>query len=101
MATYMELKQLYNNSDLQDKTEVACIVAAEAISVDASPPANQAARLDWAAATCDSPRVAGARMLMLLLAGNKDQEVVDIIGATDAAIQTKVDAAVDLFTNGG
>ena len=31
MATYMELRALFGNSDLSNRIEVACIIAAEAI----------------------------------------------------------------------
>jgi hypothetical protein len=39
-------------------------------------------------------------MLMALLAANKAASVQDIMGATDATLQTLVDATVNLFATG-
>jgi hypothetical protein len=97
MATYLELFNLRNDSDLQDKVVVAVVIAAEAIRVDGSPPANQAQRLVWAGTAMENPKAEAERMLWAVLAANKDATVATIQAATDAAIQTQVDAAVDLF----
>ena len=100
MATYIELKTLFSYSDLQDKVEVACIVAAETIRAENSSVDNHANRLIWAKKAFASPMTVRNEMLAALLAANKDQDVGNIIGASDTAIQTKVDAAVDVFADG-
>ena len=97
MATYDELRDLFGNGALRNKVEVACIVAAETVRTEEPP---VAARLAWAKAAFRSPRAASENMLMALLAANKDAEVSAITGATDAQIQAKVDAAVDVFVDG-
>jgi len=97
MATYQELHSLNNNSDLQEKVEVAVVVAADTIRTDGSPPTNQAQRLVWAADAMANPKDVAKSMLWAVLAANKDATIANITGATDAAIQTNIDDAVDLF----
>ncbi len=97
MATYMELFNVKNNSDFQDKVAVAIVIAAETIRTDSSPPTNQAQRLAWAQNAMDRPVEEARRMLWAVLATNKDATVAQIVGASDTEIQTQVDAAVDLF----
>ena len=100
MASYMELKTLFGHSDLQDKVEVACIVAAEAIRVETPEPPNHADRVVWAKRCWASSTAVRDELLKAVLAANKDQSVEDIIGAADSAIQARVDAAVDVFADG-
>ena len=97
MATYLELFGLKNDSGLQDRVTVAVIVAAEGVRTDASPPANQAQRLAWAGTAMADPKAESVRMLWALLAANKDATTAAILAADDATLQSKVDAAVDLF----
>jgi hypothetical protein len=100
MATYSELRALFSDGDLRNKVEVACIVAAEAINVEGTGATNHTNRLLWAKSTWSNPRGASLRMLMALLAANKDAAVANITGATDVQIQAKVDAAIDVFADG-
>ena len=99
MATYLELHQLNSDSDLQDKVRVASVIAADTIRSDGAPPANQAARLAWAANVLRNPVSEAERMLWAVLAANKSSSVAEIQGASDANIQTAVDSAVDLFAD--
>ena len=99
MASYMELRNLFS-SDIKNKVEVACIVAAEAIRSEDPATTNHANRLLWAKAAFANPGGMSNQMLMALLAANKDATVAQITGASDAAIQAKVDAAVDVFADG-
>ena len=99
MATYLELRALFNDSDLFNKIQVACLVAAEAIRVEDAGVTNHTNRLIWAQAAFKSPVGTAKEMIMAVLAGNADLTVVQITGATDAAIQTKVDAAIDIFAD--
>lgn len=97
MATYMELFNAKNNSDLQDKITVAVVIAAEAIRVDVSPPANHVQRLLWAQIAMSDPVTEARKMLWAVLAVNKDITLSQILDATDVTIQAQVDAVVDLF----
>lgn len=100
MATYLELRQLYGHGDLLNRIEVACIVAAETIRTEADSVTNHANRLKWAKAAYSAPRPAAEKMLMSLLAANKALTTVQLIGVTDAALQTAVDGAVNIFADG-
>lgn len=95
MATYAELFDLRQNSELKNKVSVAVIVAAEAIR-SLTPP-DTAARLAWAKAAFERPANEATRMMMAVLAAHKDSSVAEIVGASDPAVQTAVDAAVDVF----
>ncbi len=97
MATYLELYSARNDSNLQDKVMVAITVAAEAIRVDVSPPANQTQREAWASAALANPESKLNEMMWALIAANKDATLNNILEASDASIQTNVDDAVDLF----
>ena len=100
MATYTELRSLFGHGDLRNKIEVACIVAAEAIRTEPIETVNHANRILWAKSAFANPGGIRDQMLMALLAANKDADVSTITVATDAVIQTKVDAAVDIFADG-
>ena len=100
MATYDELRTLFGDDPLRNKIEVAVIVAAEAIRGEDANTPNHDNRLVWAKQAFDNPQGAATKMLMALLAANKDATVAQIQSATDEAIQTKVDAAVDVFADG-
>lgn len=100
MATYIELNSLFTNDDLRTKVGVACIIAAEAIRVEDVGTSNHANRLVWAKRAFASPNAVRDEMLKALLAANAESTVSTITDATDAAIQAKVDAAVDVFADG-
>lgn len=99
MATYVELYNLSSDSDFQDKVRVAVVVAANDIRNDVAPPANQAARLMWAAKVMRDPNLEAQRMIWAVLAENKGLSVAVILSAADASIQAAVDTAVDLFAD--
>lgn len=100
MATYAELRQLFNDSTLRNRVEVACIIVAEAIRVEDGGTANHANRVIWAKQAFISPGSVRDQMLMALLAANKDASVATIQAAIDGTIQAAVDAAVDMFADG-
>ena len=97
MATYSELRALFSNDELRHKIEIAVIIAAEAIRSELATVPNHANRLTWAIEAFNQPAAVANKMMMAVLAGNAAATVAQITGATDAAIQTKVNAAVDLF----
>jgi len=100
MATYTDLYGLFANSELRNKMRVAVVVAAETIRAEDAGTDNHANRMAWAKNAFSNPDGAADGMLKALLAANKDLEVAQIMGASDAAIQTKVDAAVNVFADG-
>ena len=101
MATYLELRSFFGEgSELLGRIEVGCIVAAEAIRTEDGGTANHANRVLWAQKAFNSPKTVAKQMLMAVLAANKALTVAQISDATDAAIQSNVGAAVDVFADG-
>lgn len=100
MAEYSDLYQLFAHGDLRNKIRVAVIIAAETIRNEDGGTTNHANRLLWAAEAFANPKSVADKMLMALLASNSELTIAQITGASDAAIQTKVDAAVDIFATG-
>jgi hypothetical protein len=86
MASYAEIRNLFNDSDLLNKVTTATIIYAH--SAIASATANQK---KWIAQALQSPTSEAKKILMGVLAANKDLEVSAIQGATDAVIQAQVD----------
>ena len=93
MATYNELFGLRNDDDLRNRCTVAITIAAQA-KLAGTPTAPES---NWAADVFQSPRSWGERSLWAVLAENNATSVAAITGATDASIQTNVDALVDSF----
>jgi hypothetical protein len=92
MATYQELYALQTDDDLRQKIAVATVVAAQA-KLAGTPTAAEAA---WAKEVIQYPIGDRARSVMnLVLAANKGADVSVIQSASDASIQTNVDAVVD------
>lgn len=98
MATYAELFDLRSNDALRNRVAVAAVVKAQTLLDLASP---TAAQVEWAKATLANPIGISGDLLNYVLAANKGASVAAIIGATDAAIQTNVDAAADKLLGGG
>jgi len=95
MATYSELKALTKDSDLQDKVEVATVVAASNL-ISGTPTTGEKA---WAATVFASPQSESKKALMAVLAANKDATVAAINSATDASIQTVVTGIVPVLVD--
>lgn len=100
MATYTELYDLHSDSALKNKVTVACMVAAETIVAELDTEPNHANRLLWAAQVFANPQTEAERMFWALLAAENTQDTATIQGATDAAIQARVDEHVNLFATG-
>ena len=90
MATYTELRQQFSNDDLRNRVVAATVIAANNL-LSGTPTAEQKA---YAKAVFQNPRSEGEIVFMAVLAANKDATVAQIEGATDAAIQTRVDAVI-------
>lgn len=97
MATYAELLALSGNSNLQTQIRVACIVAADEIWHEQASTANHANRLKWAKGVYENPELTSRNMLWAVLAANRGLTVAQIQSASDVAVQSAVDAVVDLF----
>lgn len=98
MATYPELLLLSEDPVLKNKVKVACVLAAEVVRLEAVGTTNHAARLLWAKSVYKDPGSVTFQMLWAVLAQNAAATVTAIQTATDATIQTAVNAAVDVFT---
>jgi hypothetical protein len=100
MATYAELFELRNNSDLRNRVAVACIVESEAIRTEPATTSNHNNRMAWAKAVFENPDREADRMMWAILAQNKSATPAQITGAPDATVQTAVHNAVDVFATG-
>lgn len=98
MATYAELLTASEDTELINKINVAVIIAAETVRTEDIATANHAERMAWAKAVFENPRHEGQRMIWAVLAQNKTATLAAILAATDEAVQTAVDAAVNVFT---
>jgi len=95
MATYIEIAEIKdgdNWNSLLQKIKVAVVIKAAAI-IDSTTPGATA--LSWAESTISNPHGAGESIANYVLAANSGATVAQIYSATDTAIQTNVDAAVD------
>lgn len=90
MATYTELRQQFSNDDLRNRVVAATVIAANNL-LAGTPTAEQKA---YAKQVFQNPRAEGEIVFMAVLVANKDATVAQIEGATDAAIQTRVDAVI-------
>ena len=87
MASYTEIRDLFNDSELSNRVEVAVIIAAQGL-------ADNAGNNAWIAQAYASPTGEAKKALMAVLAANSGLTVAAIQGSTDAALQTAVDSAV-------
>lgn len=95
MATYIELHALRGAAGadvLQQKIAVAICIKANALAKSATP---TAAQVDWAKSALANPDAYVGLVLNYILADYKAVTVSAITGASDASVQTAVDAAVD------
>ncbi len=104
MATLLELRQLYGNSEMRNKVAPSIAITANKImiGVDTVAPFSQAAgahdlRLVWAKENFGNTAGQAAKFWEVILAKNSAATIEQIIGASDAAIKSNVDESVDLF----
>jgi hypothetical protein len=100
MATLAELFSELNDPVLQQKTNAACLVAANLVTTEAAGTANHANRLKWAKRVFQDPVGQGLLMLRAVLAANNAATLAQITGASDATIQSAVNAAIDVLADG-
>lgn len=90
MATYQELYSLFTDSSLRNRVAVAVMKEAQTL-LDGTP---TAADINWAAAVLSDPTSEARKAFFYVLATNSALTVETIQGATDAALQTQVAAAI-------
>ncbi len=100
MATYQELVTASEHAALNVRVRVACIIAAETVRTEAEATPNHVNRMAWAKAVFANPAAEASRMMWAVLAQNKATTLTAITSATDALVQTAVDAAVNVFATG-
>lgn len=95
MATYADLVGFYGTTDfdlLRNKVKVAITIKCKAIADDTGASASQQA---YAKTAIGNPQSSADTVINYVLAANKDASITQINAATDAAIQTNVDNAID------
>lgn len=100
MASYAELLSIATGptgQDLRTRLRVAVVVAADVVRAENSATPNHANRLAWARNVLQDPDREAQRMLWAVLAQNRVLSVAVITGASDEAVQTAVNAAIDLL----
>ena len=108
MATYEELRGLFQEVSLRNKVEVAVCEAARIIASaedSTDPPWDQTAgahdlRIKWAVKAIQSTVSEAERVYKYVLAANKSATVAQIMSASDTAIQDNVNDVVDLLAKG-
>ena len=90
MATYLELRNLFDDGGMRNKTAVALTIAAEDL-LSGTPDDDDRA---WASAVRAGNSSESRKALAGIIAVNKAASVAAILGATDAVLQAQVDALV-------
>jgi hypothetical protein len=95
MATYNELASLNEDAGwpaFADKALISVIKKATEIVDEASPSAT---RLSWARSALGSPRGSTNELIFYAVAKNSGLTTAQILGASDSAVQTNIDEAID------
>lgn len=112
MADYIDVHPFWTDgSDLLKRAEVAVAVSIEAIRSGEDTAANgwsespdyataHAARMSWAAVALQNGAQYARAALKMAIAQNIGLTVAQITGASDGALQTNVNDAVDLLSQG-
>lgn len=98
MATYTELHAISTEQDILKKVSVACVVKSQALIAGVTPTAEQ---ITWANNTLNDPLARAKVLIHYVLGANKDSTAATIRAASDATLQTNVDAAADALIAGG
>lgn len=95
MADYLEIRKLFNDDTLINRVTVAAIIAANNLLSGTPTAADKA----YASAVFANPRGEAGKILMSVLAANNSATVSQILGSSDASIQTNVDLVVPLLVD--
>lgn len=90
MATYLELRSLFNDGDLVNRVSVAAVIAVNVI-LNGTPTTKDKA---YAALLFSNPQSEAKKILMGVLAANSNATVDQIQTADDTALQGNVDTTV-------
>ena len=99
MAAYTTLTPLIQNDNLKQQVRMAIAVSAVNITNESAATTNHAARIAWAKQALTDPDAEYPRVIWYVLGANNTALVSAITGATDATVQSAVDAAVNLFAS--
>jgi hypothetical protein len=94
MATYTELRDLYNNAELRNRVSVACTIWANTTLTTGTPTTDQIA---LSKLVLEAPDSYANTVTKSLLAEFNTSTVGQITGATDSQIQTQVDQVLNKF----
>jgi hypothetical protein len=97
MATYLELLELIQDPVLSQRVQAAALVAADTIRAEPPGTPNHAARRAWARQVLANPQADQKKILISVVIQKRALTQAQIVGATDAQLQTAVDDAIDLF----
>jgi hypothetical protein len=100
MATFAELVTASANATLVEKIKIATLIAADNIRLESPGVASHLDRVKWAAKVFTDPATEATRMVWPVLIQNRTATLAQITGASDAAVQTAVDAAVAVVIAG-
>ena len=102
MATYDELLTIATTtgSQLAARMQVAVVIAAIKITNEATTVDNHANRLKWAKTVFQSSANVARDVLWYVIGNNASATATAIANASDALIQTNVDAAVNALAQG-
>ena len=100
MAEYKDLFDILNNSTFRNRVAVAVCVAADTIRTEDAATDNHANRIIWAKQAFQNPGSVAGIVIRAVIIANKTAATEAILGASDSAIQTNVDAVVDIFAQG-
>ncbi len=90
MANYIDLRKLFNDADLANRVAVAAVISINTILTGAPTSKDKA----YASVLFSNPQAEAKKILMSVLAANSGVSVSQIQSASDAALQTNVDATV-------
>ena len=101
MATYDELLTIATTGSVFiSRLQVAAAIAANKIRTELDTVPNHANRLKWAKATFQNSSGAARDLIWPVLTANQGATAAAILSASDATIQTAVDAVVDTLAQG-
>jgi hypothetical protein len=97
MATYQELHGLTHNAEIINRIMTAVAILAEEIRTELPATANHAERMAWAKRALTNVDGTARGLMWVVMAQNRAFTVAQIEGASDAALQSAVDSAVQLL----
>ena len=100
MATFAELVTASANATVVEKIKIATLVAADNIRLEAAGVADHQARVKWAAKVFTDPDTEATRMVWPVLIQNRTATLAQTTGASDATVQSAVNAAVSVVIAG-